>query len=92
MRVLAVAVLLWSAAVAAAVPSHPEIFVQTGHGFGIHAVAYSRDGKLIATAGLKNTVVVETEDAILICPRDRTQDVKKITALLKSKKLKMHLT
>ncbi len=27
----------------------PEIFVQTGHGFGIHAVAYSADGELIAT-------------------------------------------
>jgi len=42
------------------VPVHaavkPEIFVQTGHGFGIHAVAYSADGKLIATAAADKTI------------------------------------
>lgn len=39
--------------------------------------------KLITTIGLKNTVVVETEDAVLVCDRDRVNDVKKIVSHLK---------
>jgi len=39
--------------------------------------------KLIATIGLKNTVIIETEDAILACDKDRTQDVKKVFEHLK---------
>jgi mannose-1-phosphate guanylyltransferase len=33
---------------------------------------------VIATVGLENFVVVDTEDAVLIAPRDRAQDVKKL--------------
>lgn len=40
--------------------------------------------KLVATIGLKNTVVVETEDAILICDKNKTQEVKKVFDILKS--------
>lgn len=39
--------------------------------------------KLVSTIGLKNTVVVETEDAILVCDKDRTQEVKKVFDNLK---------
>lgn len=39
--------------------------------------------KLITTIGLKDTVVVETEDAVLVCDRKRAQDVKKIVSHLK---------
>lgn len=39
--------------------------------------------RLIATIGLENMVVVDTEDALLICPQDRAQDVKKIVDELK---------
>ncbi len=39
--------------------------------------------KLVATIGLENAVVIETEDAILACPKDRTQDVKQIYETLK---------
>ncbi len=39
--------------------------------------------KLITTIGLKDTVVVETEDAVLVCDRSRAQDVKKIVNHLK---------
>lgn len=39
--------------------------------------------KLVATIGLENTVIVETEDAILACHKDKTQDVKKIYETLK---------
>ena len=39
--------------------------------------------KLVTTIGLKDTVIVETEDAILACDKNRTQDVKKIFENLK---------
>lgn len=35
------------------------------------------DKKLIATIGLENFVVIDTPDAILICPKDRSQHVRK---------------
>ena len=34
--------------------------------------------KLIATIGIYNTVIVDTDDALLICSRERSQDVKYI--------------
>lgn len=39
--------------------------------------------KLIATVGIENIVVVDTEDAILICSKDKVQDVKKVIENLK---------
>jgi len=38
--------------------------------------------KFIAAVGIRDLVVVETPDALLICPRDRTQDVAKIVRWL----------
>lgn len=42
--------------------------------------------KLIVTIGVNNLIVVETDDAILICPKERAQDVKDIVELLKLQK------
>ncbi len=42
-------------------------------------------GKLIATVGLKGMIIVDTPDALLICPKDRSQDVKRIVQELKDK-------
>ena len=39
--------------------------------------------KLVATIGLEDVVVVETEDAVLACKADKAQDVKKIYDTLK---------
>ena len=47
--------------------------------------------KLVATIGLEDTVIVETEDAILACRKDRTQDVKKIYETLKKQNDNTHL-
>jgi mannose-1-phosphate guanylyltransferase len=44
--------------------------------------------KLVAAIGVRNLVVVETDDAILLCPRDRSQDVAKVVQWLESKKRK----
>ncbi len=34
--------------------------------------------------GIENLVVVQSNNAILVCPKDRAQDVKNIVAYLKS--------
>ena len=39
--------------------------------------------KLVATIGLEDTVIVETEDAILACKKDRAQEVKEVYETLK---------
>lgn len=47
--------------------------------------------KLVATIGLEDTVVVETEDAILACKKDRVQDVKQVFETLKQQHDDTHL-
>ena len=42
--------------------------------------------KLVAGIGLDNMVVINTDDALLICPQERSQDVKKIFDHLKKVK------
>ena len=41
------------------------------------------ESRLVAAVGLKDHVVVETKDAVLVAPRDRVQDVKKLVQRLK---------
>ncbi len=50
-----------------------------------NSIVYS-DKRLVATIGLDDVVVVETPDAVLVCKKDRVQDVKKVVEELKSKK------
>jgi mannose-1-phosphate guanylyltransferase/mannose-6-phosphate isomerase len=40
--------------------------------------------RLVATVGLRDHVVIETRDAVLVAPRERAQDVKKLVARLKA--------
>jgi mannose-1-phosphate guanylyltransferase len=40
------------------------------------------NGRVIALCGLKDLVVVETADAVLVCHRDAVQDIKKLLPLL----------
>ena len=47
--------------------------------------------KLIATVGIKNLVVIESKDAILICPKEKSQEVKKIIEKLKENEAEKHL-
>ena len=47
--------------------------------------------KLVATIGLEDTVIVETEDAILACKKDKTQEVKRIYETLKQQNDDTHL-
>jgi mannose-1-phosphate guanylyltransferase len=36
------------------------------------------DKRLIAAVGVENLIVVETEDVILVCQKDRDQDIKQL--------------
>ena len=47
--------------------------------------------KLVTTIGLEDTVIIETEDAILACKKDKTQDVKHIYETLKKQNDDTHL-
>jgi mannose-1-phosphate guanylyltransferase len=40
------------------------------------------NGRVIALCGVKDLVVVETPDAVLVCHRDAVQDIKKLHPLL----------
>ncbi len=40
--------------------------------------------KMIATVGLKDMIVIDTEDALLICPKSDSQSVREIVQILKS--------
>jgi mannose-1-phosphate guanylyltransferase/mannose-6-phosphate isomerase len=55
-----------------------EALILDGAGNVVHS-----DGRLVALVGVSDLVVVSTEDAILVCPRDRVQDVKLLVAELK---------
>ncbi len=48
------------------------------------SIVYGQD-RLIATLGLTNTVVVDTPDALLVCAKDRAQDIKKLVEELNKK-------
>lgn len=55
-----------------------------------NSLVYS-SSKLVATIGLEDIVLVETEDAILACKKDNVQDVKKIFETLKQQNDDTHL-
>lgn len=42
------------------------------------------EGRLVAVVGCSDLIVVETGDAVLVCRKDRAQDVKKVVDTLKS--------
>lgn len=44
--------------------------------------------KFVAAIGVRDLIVVDTPDALLICPRDRAQDVSKIVKSLEERRLK----
>jgi mannose-1-phosphate guanylyltransferase/mannose-6-phosphate isomerase len=63
----------------------------TGNAFRGDVMLYDTEGtlafsesRLVACVGVRDLVVVETPDAVLIAHKDRTQDVKKIAERLKS--------
>jgi len=52
---------------------------------------FSRSNRLISTIGLKDLIIADTPDALLVCDRHRAQEVKKIVENLKSLNRKEHI-
>jgi mannose-1-phosphate guanylyltransferase len=48
-----------------------------------HTLVYGND-RLVATIGLSDLVIVDTDDVLLICPRNRSQDVRKLVDKLRA--------
>ncbi|UQZ83961.1 Alginate biosynthesis protein AlgA [Paenibacillus konkukensis] len=49
------------------------------------------NGKLIATLGIENLIIIDTEDVTLICAKDRAQEIKSIIKELREHKLDKYL-
>ncbi len=47
--------------------------------------------RLVALVGVKDLIVIDTPDALLVCQKDKAQDVKKIVEILKEKGRKEYL-
>jgi mannose-1-phosphate guanylyltransferase/mannose-6-phosphate isomerase len=56
-----------------------DVIVEDSTGCYIYA-----QSRLVSAVGLKDHVVVETKDAVLVAPRERVQDVKRLVARLKA--------
>ncbi|MFC8846202.1 MULTISPECIES: mannose-1-phosphate guanylyltransferase [unclassified Micromonospora] len=48
-------------------------------------VVVPQSGRLVAALGVHDLIVVDTPDAVLVCPRDRAQDVKALVDELKAR-------
>jgi mannose-1-phosphate guanylyltransferase len=46
---------------------------------------------LVATIGVEDLVIVVTQDAVLVCPKDRDQDVRQLVDILQARGLGHHL-
>ena len=49
-----------------------------------NCMVYSQSGRLVALAGMRDTVVVDTDDALLVVSADHAQDVKEISERLQA--------
>jgi len=65
-----------------------NILGEVGHALDAAGNLVWSPGKFVAAIGVRDLIVVDTPDALLICPRDRAQDVGKIVKALEERKLK----
>jgi len=65
-----------------------NIASEAGHFIDSNGNYVSSPGKFVAAIGVKDLIVVETSDALLICTRERAQDVGKLVKWLEEQKLK----
>lgn len=49
------------------------------------------ENRLVATVGVSDLVIIETEDSIVVCSKDKAQDIKKIVNTLKEQKKDTYL-
>jgi mannose-1-phosphate guanylyltransferase len=66
----------------------PEANVFAGPSFLLEASGnYFWSKKFVAAIGVRDLVLVETDDALLVCSRDRSQDVGKVVKWLEERKI-----
>ena len=65
-----------------------NVFAGPGYALDASGNLLLSPSKFVAAIGVRDLVVVETPDALLICPRDRAQDVAKIVKHLEEQKRK----
>jgi len=65
-----------------------NVFVTPGYALDASGNFISCPGKIAALIGVDDLIVVDTPDALLVCPRDRAQDVGKIVKWLEKQKLR----
>lgn len=55
------------------------------------SVIYGKRGKLIATLGLSDMVIIDTDDALLVCPKEKSAELKKLIEELKKQNKEKYL-
>jgi mannose-1-phosphate guanylyltransferase len=65
-----------------------NVFLTPGYALEARGNLISCPGKITALIGVQDLIVVDTPDALLICPRDRAQDVGKIVKWLEEQRRK----
>ncbi len=65
-----------------------NVLLTPGYALDASGNLISCPGKIAALIGVHDLIVVDTPDALLICPRDRAQDVGKIVKWLEAQKRK----
>ena len=73
---------------AGAADSSGNVLLTPGRGLDARGNLVSVPGKFTAVIGANDLIVVETPDALLVCPRDRSQDVSKLVKYLEEQKRK----
>jgi mannose-1-phosphate guanylyltransferase len=68
--------------------SRENVLAGQGHTLDAEGNFLWSPSKFVAAIGVRDLVVVETPDALLICPRDRAQDVGKIVKWLEEQRRK----
>ena len=56
-----------------------------------NCVIAGEPGKVVGTIGVDNLVIVQTSDAVLVCPRDRAGEVRELVERLEAEALDQHL-
>lgn len=56
-----------------------------------NCLLFSQSQKVLAAVGLEDMIVVDTEDALLVCPKNRAQEVKKLIEKIEEQGLNKYL-
>jgi mannose-1-phosphate guanylyltransferase len=65
-----------------AADAHGNVVIGEQRGIDTSGCFIHSPSKLVATIGVSNLVVIDTDDVLLICPKERDQEVRKLVELL----------